>query len=86
MGIFDFNSYHSFYIDLHELKASLHQNSGLVSHHCYGLKNQTAHKYGTIRANMSTVMNKGVKINFKAVTNQVFKLGLLVELGTYIAK
>ena len=43
-------------------------------------------KYGTTRAKMSTVMNKGVKIHCKAVTTQVFTVVvLLVELGTYIA-
>ena len=36
---------------------------------------------------MSTVMNEGVKIVCKSVMTQVFTVvGLLVELGTYIAK
>ena len=60
---------------------------GLVSHHCYRGTKKKANKYRTKRANMSTVMNKGVRIHCKAVTTQVFTvLGLLVELVTYIAK
>ena len=36
---------------------------------------------------MSTVMNKGVEIRCKAVTTHVFTVvGLLVELGTPVAK
>ena len=36
---------------------------------------------------MSIVTNKGVKINCKAVTTQVFSLlGLIVELGTSIER
>ena len=36
---------------------------------------------------MSTVMNEGVEIRCKAVMTQVFTVvGLLVELGTAIAK
>ena len=46
-----------------------------------------ANKYGTTRAKMSTVMNEGVDIRCKAVTNQVFAVvGLIVELGTAIVK
>ena len=49
--------------------------------------NQTENKYGTTRANISMVINEGVKIRCKAVTNQVFTLvGLLVELATAITK
>ena len=42
-------------------------------------------KHVTKRANISTVMNEGVEIHFKAVTNEVF-IVLLVELGTAIVK
>ena len=46
-----------------------------------------ANKYETARAKMSTVMNEGVEIHCKAVTTQVFTVvGLLVELGTAVAK
>ena len=44
-------------------------------------------KYGTKRANISTVMNGGVEIHCKAVTTQVFTvLCLLGELGIDITK
>ena len=42
-------------------------------------------KYGTTRANISTVMNKGVDFHQKSVTAQVFTV-LLVEVGTVIKK
>ena len=44
-------------------------------------------KFGTKRANMSMVMNKGVKMHCKAVTANLFAvLGLLVEPSTAISK
>ena len=55
------------------------------SHHCYGRMKQTANKYGTTRAKMSTVMNEGVKMRCKAVTTNFLKLlGLIIELRTFI--
>ena len=45
--------------------------------------NQTANKYGTTRANMSRVMNKGVMMHHKEViTNLLTVVGLLVEPST----
>ena len=42
-------------------------------------------KYGTTRENMPTVMNKGVNIHCKSVTENAFTLvGLLVEPSTAI--
>ena len=60
---------------------------GLGSNHCYGGKNKTAKKYGMKIEKISTVMNQGVNIRFKAVTPNLFTVvGLLVELGTAIVK
>ena len=43
--------------------------------------------YGTKRANMSTVMNEGVKTRYKTVTAQVFTVvGISVEFSTSILK
>ena len=48
---------------------------------------QTANKYGTTRANMSTVMNEGVKVCCKATATNFFTVvGLLVELSTATSK
>ena len=49
--------------------------------------NQKANKYGTTRANMSTVMNEGVRMRYKVVTANLLKVvGLLVEPSTVISK
>ena len=57
------------------------------SHNCYGGTKKTANKYVMTRERMLTMMNEGVKIRYKAVTNQVFKVvGILVELGIDIGK
>ena len=67
---------------------------GVIAENCWPrqlsfllIKKSNRKKYGTARANMSTVMNEGVDIHCKAVTTQLFTLvGLLVELGTAIEK
>ena len=79
------NSDTAFYTSLKSLKASFQKYYGLVIHHSYEGTNQTENKYGTTRANMSTVINEGSEMHCKAVTTQVFTV-LLVELGTSIAK
>ena len=48
---------------------------------------ETAKKYGTARANISTVMNKGVKMLYKVTTTKIFTLlAVIVELSTYVSK
>ena len=65
----------------------MNQATIICSHHCYDGTKQAAKKYGTTRTKISTVMNEGVKNNFKAVTIQAFTVvDLLVELSTAIAK
>ena len=66
---------------------------GIIASSCWPTQssllrtNQTANKYGTTRANMSTVMNEGVKMRCEAVTADFFTVvGLLVEPSTAIAK
>ena len=51
------------------------------------ITNKTEEKNGTKRANMSTVMNKGVNMSYKYVTEKLFTVvGLLVEPITAIGK
>ena len=59
-GMLYFNSDHDFYTALYARRASFQQDSGLGSHSCYRVTNQTANKYGTARSNISTVTNEGV--------------------------
>ena len=50
-------------------------------------KNQTEKIYRTARANISTVMNEGANMCFKAVTSNLFKVvGLFFKPSTYIVK
>ena len=47
--------------------------------------NQTSYKYGTTRANTSTLMNKGVNMSCKVFTANLFAVvGLYVEPSTSI--
>ena len=46
-----------------------------------------SHKYGTKRANISPLIDKGVKMCYRAATNKFLLVaGLLVELITFPAK
>ena len=65
----------------------MHKYYGIVSHHCYGVTNKRANKYGTTREIMLTVMNEGVNINCKSFMSQVITVvGLIVEIGKSIEK
>ena len=65
----------------------MHQAYVLGIHNCYGKMKETAKKYGTARANISTVMNKGVKMLYKVTTTKIFTfLAVIVELSTYVSK
>ena len=61
---------------------------GLDSHHCYVQTNQTANKYGTTRANISTVIDElGIQYTLQSSNDHFFTVvGLLVEHITTIAK
>ena len=66
---------------------------GVIAASCWTRKssffrtNQTANRYRTTRENLSTVMNKGVKMRYKAVTaNLLTVVGLLVEPSKAIKK
>ena len=49
--------------------------------------NQIEKKYGTTKSNMSTVVNKGVKMRCEAVTEKLFiVVGIRIEPGTSIEK
>ena len=64
-----------------------HHCSNLIAYAVIIVTNQTAIKYGTTRANMSRVTNKGVMMRCKAVTaNLLTVVGLPVEPSTAIAK
>ena len=65
----------------------MHQAAGVSSHNCYEGTDKIENKYGTTRENMTTVINAGVKMHWKAVKTKVFTVvGLLFELGTAVAK
>ena len=86
-GVSEFKSDHALYRDLQAWKASSQQDYGLGSHHFYGKMKYSAKKYGTARANMSNVMNKGVKMCCKAVTANFFTLvGLIFEPSIAIGR
>ena len=66
-GISEFKSDHAFYRALQSRRTLLHKSVGLSSNHCYQGTNQTE-KYVTERSNISTVMDEGVKMFYKLVT------------------